>query len=266
MEVTAVIAAANRAASRRMAEVVDSAQAIAFDANQHGAFGGSRSVLEIQRACVDGFRAICDVAVVTVAEVVGSKIGGYAQALKNMLLVHQLAMDRVFKDTAAPGDAFAHTFYDGQVPEFHRQLDGVLQDTMDDLALGLAARVNVTKRAGGIHVDLGGGAAQVMIDSPGGRQHVGGNLSGKIAADPKELLAALSGLRQELAASRVGDDLRATAEDAILAVEREIGSGEPDPSRLKRYGVALLDVGHKLGISAGGSFLGRIAQWMAGLG
>jgi hypothetical protein len=130
------------------------------------------------------------------------------------------------------------------------------------LELGIAGGRSVASRKPTSDISIEG-AGQVMVNSPGGKQTVSGDLLVKSGIDAKDLLTALSGLRGELTGLAEAD--REKVEDAIVNVEREVASVEPSPSRIKRMVGGLVDVSGKVGISTAGGFLARLVAMMAGV-
>jgi len=72
-----------------------------------------------------------------------------------------------------------------------------------------------------VSVETGGGAAQVIVNSPHAVQTVGGNQTGAISVDLIQLRQDLQSIRAAIMAAPLESGAKDELEDAVLSVERE---------------------------------------------
>lgn len=240
-----VIDSAKRAAFQKLEQLVSNVIEQVNIAAAKGQMRNSRSVFIIANIYKAGFRGICEAASVRVAEARGTDAIALADQLDDALSDLE---ENVL--AAYPKSRWPATFQDSVETEFSKIKAAWLKeksDVIDDLRIGIAGGVNVSKQHS-VSIDARGGAAQIAVDSPGATQTVGGDLTAQSDINIVELKTLLEEFRSAMKEADLPEESRDEIEDAVVSTERELEQSAPNEGRIKRYLLSLSEKAYKFGV------------------
>jgi len=245
----------NRLAERKLETVAGDLGAIVAEDARAGRLISRAHISRIEGACAAGMSAIGNACAVHIAEIEGAKSIDHIATLSNVLTNVTEKLVSLFNEYAMPGvssqDHHFQSVTAGRRSELEAKLVDLRSEMVDNLALGIAGGKNVTKQQKPeVSVDTGGGAAQVMVNSPNAKQSVGRDQTGGVRIDLSRLRQDLVRIRAEVSEASLEPDQRDEIDDAILNIEREAEAEPQDQRRIMRFMKALCERLERFGINA----------------
>ena len=143
--------------------------------------------------------------------------------------------------------------------------NALIEDTIADLNAGVF-HVTRDRQPGAVtNITFNGAATNIAIASDNSIVEVHGGQTVNTGIRLEDLLGEIARIREALHQSDLPPEVREASGDHLVNAERELNSDQPDAGRMKRYLMAVKDLGTKIGISTAGGVLAKYIALLSGL-